>query len=202
MADLLDLTRVLDEHLPIYASGSYSDPPLQIQTWCTVEQQGYTVSRLSMGTQTGTHIDAPAHFAPNGATLEALPLQALMGPYLWVDLHQVTSADLSDLRSGYKGQSILFLTSSKPAMLEASEEVLSALLDLPCVVWVNVYEVRVIGRDPLYFHRALSAAGRYLIEDVDEAAAQLVTRGGEMIALPLRLTGVSGSPCRVVVVQD
>ncbi len=202
MADLLDLTRVLDEHLPIYTSGSYSDPPLQIQTWCTVQQQGYTVSRLSMGTQTGTHIDAPAHFAQNGATLEALPLQALMGPYLWVDLHQVTSADLSDLRSGYKGQSILFPTSSKPAMMEASEEVLSALLDLPCVVWVNVYEVQVIGRDPLYFHRALSAAGRYLIEDVDEAAAQQVTRGGEMIALPLRLRGVSGSPCRVVVVQD
>ncbi len=202
MADFVDLTRLLDEHLPIYTSGSYTDPPLQIQTWCTVQQQGYTVSRLSMGTQTGTHIDAPAHFAPNGATLEALPLQALMGPYLWVDLHQVTSSNVSDLRSVYKGQSILFLTSSRPAMIEASEDVLKAFLELPCMVWVNVYEIPVIGRDPLYFHRALSAAGRYLIEDVDEAAAQKVKRGGEMIALPLRLTGVSGSPCRVVVVQD
>ena len=201
MAEVLDLTKVLDEDLPIYTSGSYSDPPLQIETWCTVQQQGYTVSRLSMGTQTGTHIDAPAHFASDGATLEALPVQALMGHYLWVDLCRVTEAALGEVRSGFKGESILFLTSSDPAKTEASEEVLTALLGLPCVVWVSVYGVQVIGHDPLYFHQALSAAGRYLIEDVDEMTARRVNPGGEMIALPLRLTGTSGSPCRVVVVQ-
>src|SRR5512146_1460883 len=112
MAEILDLTRVLDQHLPIYTSPGYSDPPLQIETWCTVQQQGYAVSRLSMGTQTGTHIDAPAHFDSEGATLEALPLQALIGRYLWVDLCHVAEADLRELRSGYKGESILFLTSS------------------------------------------------------------------------------------------
>ncbi len=31
MAAILDLTRVLDQHLPIYTSGSYSDPPLEIE---------------------------------------------------------------------------------------------------------------------------------------------------------------------------
>jgi arylformamidase len=201
MADILDLTRVLDKDLPIYTSGSYSDPPLLIETWCTVQQQGYTVSSLSMGTQTGTHIDAPAHFASDGATLDALPVQTLMGRYLWVDLCHVTEADLSEVTSGYESESILFVTSSDPAKTDASEEVVSALLKLPCIVWVTVYGVKVIGHDPLYFHQALSAAGRYLIEDVDEVAARRVNPGGEMIALPLRLTGTSGSPCRVVVVQ-
>ena len=97
MAEILGLTKVLDEDLAIYTSGSYSDPPLQIETCCTVQQQGFTVSRLSMGTQTGTHIDAPAHFALDGATLEALPVQALIGRYLWVDLCRLTEADLSFL---------------------------------------------------------------------------------------------------------
>lgn len=201
MAEILDLTRVLDQDLPIYTSGNYSDPPLQIETWCTVQQQGYAVSRLSLGTQTGTHIDAPAHFASDGATLEVLPVQALIGRYLWVDLCHVTEADLGEVRSGYEGESILFLTSSEPAKTEASDEVLSALLELPCVVWVSVYGVQVIGHDRLYFHQALSAAGKYLIEDVDERTASRVNPGGEMIALPLRLMGLSGSPCRVVVVQ-
>ena len=201
MAETLDLTKVLDEDLLIYTSGSYSDPLLQIETWCTIQQQGYTVSRLSMGTQTGTHIDAPAHFSPDGATLEVLPVQALMGRYLWVDLCHVTEADLSEVRSGYRDESILFLTSSDPTKREASEEVLRALMELPCLVWVSVYGVQVIGHDLLYFHQALSAAGRYLIEDVDEVTARRVNPGGEMIALPLRLTGISGSPCRVVVVQ-
>ncbi len=201
MTEILDLTKVLDEHLPIYTSGSYSDPPLQVETWCTVPQQGYAVSRLSLGTQTGTHIDAPAHFSQDGATLELLPVQALMGRYLWVDLRGLTQARLNELRSAYEGQRILFLTSSDPAEAEIPADALRTLLDLPCILWLSVYGVRVTGQDELYFHRALSAAGRYLIEDVDEAAASRVKPGGELIALPLRLTGVSGSPCRAVVVQ-
>src|SRR5512140_458552 len=115
MSTLLDLTRVLDEHLPIYTSGSYSDPPLQIDPWCTVPQQGYAVSRLTLGTQTGTHIDAPAHFIADGATLDALPLQALMGRYLWADLSHL---DLNELRSAQRGESILFLASSSHAEAE------------------------------------------------------------------------------------
>jgi arylformamidase len=201
VAQILDLTKVLDEDLAIYTSAGYSDPPLRIKTWCTVEQRGFAVARLSMGTQTGTHIDAPAHFAAEGSTLEALPVQALMGSYAWVDLCHVTESDLNELRAGYKGQGILFLTSSDPAMTEVSGEVLTGLLELPCPVWLSVYSVQVRQPDAFYFHRALSAAGRYLIEDVDEATARQVKPGGEMIALPLRLTGVSGSPCRVIVAQ-
>jgi arylformamidase len=201
MTDIIDLTRVLDENLPIYTSGTYSDPPLQIETWCTIQQQGYKVSRLLMGTQTGTHIDAPAHFVADGATLEALPIQALIGQYLWVDLNHFTQADLGELMANYKEETLLFLTSSGNTEKEISEEVFSGLLKLPCIVWVSVYGVQVVGHDPLYFHQALSKSGKYLIEDVDEIMARRINPGGEMIALPLRLRGVSGSPCRVVVIQ-
>jgi arylformamidase len=201
MTQILDLTKELDGNLPIFTSGTYSDPLLQIETWCTVQQQGYEVSRLSMGTQTGTHIDAPAHFVADGATLNALPVQTLIGRYLWVDLCHVTQANLSELRSHYRGENILFLTSCDESKNEASEEVLSALLELPCMVWVSVYGLQIIGHDPLYFHRALAEAGKYLIEDLDEGTARRVQPGGEMIALPLRLIGVSGSPCRVLIVE-
>jgi arylformamidase len=191
--EITDLTKVLDEHLPIYTSGSYSDPLLQIETWCTIQKRGYNVSRILMGTQTGTHIDAPSHFVADGATLEALPLQALIGGYLWVDI--------SDLKFVYKNEPILFLTSSDQSVRKISEAALDELLKLPCMVWVSVYGVQVIGHDPLYFHQALSNAGKYLIEDVDEIMAKQIKAGGEIIALPLRLTGVSGSPCRIVVIQ-
>ncbi len=64
MTEIIDLTRKLDESLSIYSGGGYSDPPLLVESWCAIEEQGFKVSRLSMGTQTGTHIDAPAHFSP------------------------------------------------------------------------------------------------------------------------------------------
>jgi len=202
MIEIIDLTKVLDENLSIYTNGTYSDPPLQIESWCTIQRQGYKVSRLSMGTQTGTHIDAPAHFVADGATLETLPLHAMIGQYLWVDLDKITQSEPSELRFSHRGEKILFLTSTGQTERKIAEEVFNALLKLPCLVWVTVYGVQVMGREPLYFHQSLSEAGKYLIEDIDETMAMRVKADGEMIALPLRLRGVSGAPCRVVVRQS
>ena len=38
------------------------------------------VSLLSFGSHTGTHVDAPKHFFDDGAGVDALPLDVLMGP--------------------------------------------------------------------------------------------------------------------------
>lgn len=194
--EVLDLTRVLDQDLPIYTEGAYSDPPFQIETWCTVAEQGYKVSSLSLGTQTGTHIDAPAHFAAQAAELEALPAQALMGPYLWLDL-----SEPPDLQMDYQGQAILFLTARHTNQIAIPLEKFRSLLKLPCRVWVIACGVRITGQEPLYFHRALAQAGKYLVEDLDESQAARVRPGGELFALPLRLGGASGGPCRVIVRQ-
>lgn len=78
----------------------------------------------------------------------------------------------------------------------------AALLALPCRVWIMAGAATVEGQDPLHLHRALAAAGRFLVEDLDPAAVPLVPRRGEAIALPLRLAGLSGSPARVLVRAD
>ena len=49
------------------------------------EVQGFQVSEIRLGTHTGTHIDAPRHFFPEGSTLDAYPLHRLVGPGLVVD---------------------------------------------------------------------------------------------------------------------
>ena len=38
------------------------------------------MSRLDFGSHTGTHVDAPLHFIDDGAGVDALPLDVLMGP--------------------------------------------------------------------------------------------------------------------------
>src|SRR4051812_12407634 len=45
-----------------------------------VNGESALVSVLTMGLHSGTHIDAPRHFIPGGAGVEALPLEALVGP--------------------------------------------------------------------------------------------------------------------------
>jgi kynurenine formamidase len=193
--EIIDLTKLLDENLDIYAEDGYSDPPLLIEPWCVVQSQGYKVSRVSLGTQCGTHIDAPSHFFEGGADLGALPVDALMGKYFLLDLDEVARNGKFD----YQGEPILFLRSSSGA--EISEDVFKSLLAFPCRVWVIIYDIHIFGRDVFYFNRALAEAGKYLVENVDEQAAMRVKNGGEIFALPLNLVFTSGAPCRVVVRQ-
>lgn len=199
---IVDLTKTLDGTLEIYHDGNYSDPELVVKPWCTVTEQGFRVSQVALGTQTGTHIDAPAHFVEGGATLEQLPIEHLLGPYFRIDLDALRAEAIpGDVLAAYRDEPILFLASQqKQASINAL--FLRALCQIPAKLWVLSGSVRVLDCDPLYFHRFIAEQSIYLVEDLDQEAAKQVKPGGELIALPLRLTGVSGAPCRVVVVQD
>lgn len=195
--EIIDLTKLLDENLAIYSEETYSDPPLLIEPWCAVQSHGYKVSRVSLGTQCGTHIDAPSHFMEGGAELGALPVEALLGKYFLLDLDQIARTGKADF--DYQGEPILFLRSR--AGVEISEDVFNSLLALPCRVWVIIFDVSISGRDVFYFNHTLAEADKYLVENVDEQAAMRVKNGGEIFALPLNLASTSGAPCRVVVRQ-
>ena len=56
-----DVTVPLTRALPTYPG----DPPFEIEALRSLEQgHPYRLSRLSLGTHTGTHVDAPCHFIP------------------------------------------------------------------------------------------------------------------------------------------
>ena len=199
---LVDLTRILDHTLDIYRDGNYADPELAVKPWCTVQEQGFWVSQVSLGTQTGTHIDAPAHFVEGGATLDQLPVEHLLGRYFWIDLDALRAeTEPEEILAAYRSEPILFLASQqKQAYI--SEVCLRALCQVPAKLWTLAGSVHVLDHDPLYFHRVIAEHGIYLVEDLDQEAVKQVKPGGELIALPLRLAGVSGAPCRVIAAQD
>ncbi len=43
------------------------------------------VSLITMGSHTGTHMDAPVHFIPGGIGIDQAPLDVLTGPALIID---------------------------------------------------------------------------------------------------------------------
>lgn len=47
--------------------------PLQVETLTTVENDGFYTQEITIGTQYGTHIDAPFHFVPGRETLQDIP---------------------------------------------------------------------------------------------------------------------------------
>lgn len=197
--DVLDLTRPLLS-APVWREGAYADPVPEVSEWCAIAERGFRVQRLSLGTQSGTHIDAPAHFVAGGATLEALPAAALVGRYFHLAPQDLADAGAVTARlTAYAGEPILFLIAPETAV---AETVLDRLIALGAPVWVLAGALAIASRPPTHANLRLAEAGIFLVEDLDEAAAARAPRTGLIAALPLRLTGVTGSPCRVVAVPD
>ena len=80
---LLDVSVPLAAGMPAYPG----NPEFELQPVKRIADGGSSnVSRLVMGTHTGTHVDAPRHFFDDGTGVDGLPLDLLLGRARVVDL--------------------------------------------------------------------------------------------------------------------
>nr|GAT56214.1 predicted protein [Mycena chlorophos] len=77
----------LHSRIPIYPG----DPPFASSCATCVPKDGYAVAALSLGSHSGTHIDAPAHFLENVRTVDQLALDELVGRAVVLDLTSIAS---------------------------------------------------------------------------------------------------------------
>jgi kynurenine formamidase len=59
----------------------------------TIEKDGFRVFFYSMVGQYGTHVDPPAHFDPNGTTMDQLPLKQMILPLVVFDMTPMLKTD-------------------------------------------------------------------------------------------------------------
>ena len=76
---IIDITTPISPFTRVFPG----DPIPAIERVCTLEKEGCAVSRLSFGSHTGTHVDAPSHILNNGLTVDKLELKNLMGMALF-----------------------------------------------------------------------------------------------------------------------
>lgn len=81
---IIDITTPISPFTQIFPG----DPIPEIEKVCTLEEKGCAVSKLSFGSHTGTHVDAPSHILKNGLTIDNLELKNLMGTALILDFSQ------------------------------------------------------------------------------------------------------------------
>lgn len=55
------------------------DPEVRVKIAHTYESHTWELRHLSMGSHSGTHVDAPSHMHAGGATLDELPLERFFG---------------------------------------------------------------------------------------------------------------------------
>lgn len=88
------MTRIHDISVPIRTGMPVwpSDGTVELEKFKAIDN-GFTsnVTRMVMGTHTGTHVDAPRHFIPGATPVDELDLGVLIGPCMVLD---ATAADV------------------------------------------------------------------------------------------------------------
>ena len=166
------------------------------------------LSTLSMGSHTGTHVDAPRHFLDDGSGVDALSLDALIGPCEVVDLADrdghVEAADV-----GSAERRVLFRTrnslnepgSWSDDYAALTEGAAQALIDSGVVlVGIDALSIEMPGSDTFPVHHALLEAGVVIVEGL---ALHHVGAGTyTLLCLPLKLVDGDGAPARAVLLPQ
>jgi len=195
-----DVTRILGPGTMVYpgdAAPSFRSRPLG----------GSVVSDLSLSTHSGTHIDAPSHYLPGGITVDRIPMGHLVGRALVLDLQEEPDPiPVSALSGRILGHTRLLLRtrfSASPAFtpdyphLTAGAAALVARAGIT-TLGIDSPSIEAFSGDGSV-HRLLLSRGMAVLELLDLDGVP----GGSywMVALPLRLEGLDGSPARVILID-
>ena len=204
MPKILDVTVSLAPGMPAYPG----DPPFEIEPVRRHGDAPFQLSRMSLATHSGTHVDAPAHFVPGGATVDELPLEILLGKARVVEVvvrERVERADLEalDLRDDLR---VLLKTRMSGQLQRPGFQEDHVYLSQDAALYLAQAGIKLVGFDYLSIdrfgstdfpaHHALLGAGVVIVEGLDLSAVE----AGEydMSCLPLRVLGGDGAPARVV----
>ncbi len=204
MTKIIDISWPLEPGIAVYPG----NPELRI-----APRVGKTSvhSEITMGSHTGTHIDAPQHVFERGKGIDEVPLDALIGPCRVLDCTKaksaITVADLQPHRI-LRGERILVKTKNS----RLGHKVFYTgyvYLDGDAAEWLAARRIKLFGIDYLSVkqrgsadnrpHTELLGRGIPIIEGLN---LQNVKPGKyQLVALPLKFVGLDGAPARVVLIS-
>ncbi len=187
-----DLSHPIASGMQVYPG----DPRVHLEPALEFERDGAAVTRLELGSHTGTHVDAPAHTVAGGRTMDRVSLEELVGEALVLHV-----AELGD--GATYGLDALEATAPLPERV-------------PPIVVIDTGWARHFGTPRALRHPALEAdAARELMrrgmhvlgvdtlspdptaaEGTTEFPVHAVVLGGDGLIVE-NLTGLDGLPDRV-----
>ncbi len=205
--NVIDLTHTITRQIPVFPGDPAVDIPEQEHF-----QDGYMVSRVTFGTHTGTHIDAPLHKLPGGKPVDEIPLSALMGRAFVLpakDLPAVTYDDLQPYKGKVTGVSALIIKTGWAGRFNKD----GFFTDFPgieqsAVTWFIENGIKLIGLESpsvhpvkhAEIHASLLQNDIIIVESL--ANAESITQEYvDFCAVPLKLKGLDGSPVRAFAIQ-
>lgn len=216
------MTRIIDLSFPIHEGmttfPSHWHPMVEVSQLGRHGIEDRESRKLVIGTHTGTHVDAPLHFVRGGKTIDALPLDLMVGPARIVDLpvKPKTEVSLEALKKALGGREpgrrLLLRWGWSKHWGKLYYYTHAPYLSVESCRWLISHGVRLLGTDTPSIdchdhgwrtsndcpnHRALLGKDVFLIEYLNNLT-KIKGRSCELLVMPLNILGADGAPARVL----
>jgi arylformamidase len=208
-ANWLDVTTTLDPATtPVYEG----DPPMRFDFVKDMRKGDVlTLSAYTLGAHSGTHIDAPMHFVRDGASIDHVAIDRLIGPARVIEIAdgvQVIDAAELQRHDWRNAPRILFRTRSSihgwmtsPGFHrdfayiapDAAQLMADANVQL---VGIDYLSAEQFGAPAPRTHQILLGKGIPIVEGL--SLANVSAGDYDLIVLPMKVGGHEGAPARAV----
>lgn len=205
-----DITVPIENDMPVWPG----DPPVRVvQVSSIAKGANANVSSLACGVHVGTHVDAPHHFLDGASTVEAMPLEALIGKAYVADLRRAAVIDATSLqRARIPPRTVRLLLRTRNSEIwkrgERKFQTDFVGVDASGAEWLVQRKVKLVGVDYLSVapygnsrptHEILLGAGVVILEGVD--LSRVPPGGYTLYCLPMKLAGSDGAPARAILAK-
>lgn len=211
----IDLTLEISNKQPSFPGS----PRPQFIPWANRKSDGYNLELVFLSTHSGTHIDAPFHFLDKGLGVDKIPLTRLILNAFLCRVKKgpdepITKEDITKFESRYgdisPGSAVVFqtgwsqniakkdfftrnpgLSASAATYLSSKKEISLVGIDSPSID---------VGKDEKFsVHHILLKKRIVILENLCNLD-KIPKNNFNLIVLPLKLKGATGSPVRAVAI--
>ena len=205
-SDWIDISLTIHPGMPYWPD----NPAIEIEpSQCLAHGDVCNVSKLTIGTHTGTHVDGINHFIKGGMGIDQMPLDATIGKARVLEIKDPQQIKVAEIEPHniQAGERILFKTRNSDRAIKSDRFVEDFVhISTDAAKYLAAKKVRTVGVDYLSVggydgnvievHHALLGSGIWAIEGLD--LSQVEPGEYELICLPIKLKNGDGGLARAI----
>jgi len=209
---IVDLSHPITNDTKVYPG----DPEPNITVATTKENEGYNLFNVFLGSQSGSHVDAPYHFDSKGKTIDKMDLSYFMGKALIIDVsykkseEEISLDEVKKYEEKIKNSDIVLFRTDWYKKEKTDEFYEHPFLSKEAGEYLLSLDIKTLGIDTINLDN--SGGTEFPIHDMYAENEGLIAENLAffdkvdfeepfVMFLPLRLIGCDGSPVRAVAVE-
>lgn len=218
------ISRVVDLSVPLTSETQVypGDPVVSFAAHSSIAADGFNLLSVTMGSQSGTHVDAPYHFDEQTERIDEVPLDRFVGTGVIVDARdtgergRITTAHIAPVLDRLAPGVIVLLHTGWSAHYGTEQYFDHPYLDREACALLLKHGVRTIGIDAINLdetpddthpgegfpsHHLIAEVGGVIIENMTNLSA-IRAEHPLISVLPLAFVGADGAPVRAVAIES